>query len=248
VSLRLRAGAAALALVAAGCGGESGDALRVAAAASLEPAFSRYLAAERGGRARLSLGGSDEVAAQVRAGARPDAIAVADARIAQRLFRDGRVERPLRFASNRVVLAAPAGGRVRSLADATEPGVSVAVGAPGVPVGDYARAGLRRLGGPVARALEANVRSQEPDVAGIVAKLARGAADAGFVYATDVRAARGRLREVALPPRARATAVYAAAVVRGARHPARAREFVRGLRAAQGRRALRAAGFEPVSR
>ena len=39
-------------------------------------------------------------------------------------------------------------------------------------------------------AILANVRSNEPDVAGVVGKVAQGAVDAGFVYVTDVRARR----------------------------------------------------------
>ena len=35
-------------------------------------------------------------------------------------------------------------------------------------------------------AILANVRSEEPDVAGIIGKLTQGAVDAGFVYVTDV--------------------------------------------------------------
>ena len=37
----------------------------------------------------------------------------------------------------------------------------------------------------------ANVRSNEPDVKGIVGKLTQGAVDAGFVYASDVEATGG---------------------------------------------------------
>ena len=37
-------------------------------------------------------------------------------------------------------------------------------------------------------AILANVRSNEPDVAGVVGKVAQGAVDAGFVYVTDIRA------------------------------------------------------------
>ena len=36
------------------------------------------------------------------------------------------------------------------------------------------------------------MRSNEPDVKGIVGKLTQGAADAGFVYVTDVNAAERR--------------------------------------------------------
>ena len=59
-----------------------------------------------------------------------------------------------------------------------------------MPIGLYTREVLKRLG--MLRVLRKAV-SQEPDVKGIVGKLALGEADAGFVYATDVRAASSRL-------------------------------------------------------
>jgi molybdate transport system substrate-binding protein len=144
-----------------------------------------------------------------------------------------------------VVVAVPAtGARVRVLADLALPGITIAVGSPSVPVGKYTRAVLARLSVVQRRAILANVRSREPDVAGVVGKVVQGAVDAGFVYATDVTGARGALREIPLPPRLQPDIVYAAAVVRGARHAAQARAFVEGLLHA-GRVALRRAGFRP---
>ena len=63
------------------------------------------------------------------------------------------------------------------------------VGDPTVPVGSYTREVLDRLPAGERETILANVRSEEPEVAGIAAKLTAGAADAGFVYITDVKAA-----------------------------------------------------------
>jgi molybdate transport system substrate-binding protein len=241
------AAALAIGAVVAGCGGGSAD-LRVSAAASLQRAFSAYGESFRAARATFSFAGSDELAAQIRQGAKPDVFASANTELPDALYRAGRLERPVPFAANRLVLAAAAGGRVRTLSGAERPGTAIAVGAPSVPVGAYTATVLARLGPRPARAILANVRSREPDVAGIVAKLTQGAVDAGFVYATDVRAAGGRLRAIELPAQAQPRVVYAAAVVRGARHTAAARAFVRGLTAGVGRRALLAAGFDPPPR
>ena len=73
-------------------------------------------------------------------------------------------------------------------------------------------------------------------MAGIVGKLEQGAVDAGFVYATDARAA--GLRAIPLP---RSDVEYAIAIVRKS---AAAQRFVRGLLSGAGRRALLAAGFK----
>ena len=51
-----------------------------------------------------------------------------------------------------------------------------------MPIGAYTREVLGRLGRAERAAILANVRSNEPDVAGVVGKLTQGAVDAGFVY------------------------------------------------------------------
>lgn len=243
--------AAALAAGAAGCGGadasSAGDrpALTVSAAASLQEAFTAYARGFRAATVRAQFGGSDELAAQIRQGVRPDVFAAADTRLPDELHADGLVERPVVFARNRLVLAVPAGSPIRSPADAARPGTKLAIGSRGVPVGDYARAVLDRLPAPERAGLLAAVRTEEPDVKGVVGKLLQGAVDAGFVYVTDVRAAGGRLRAIELPASARPSVAYGVAVVRGSAHPRAARAFVAGLLHGGGRAALRAAGFEP---
>jgi molybdate transport system substrate-binding protein len=215
----------------------------VSAAASLRKAFTRY--GSSFGHASFSFAGSDELAAQIRAGARPDVFASADTSLPLALYAAHLVQRPVAFATNRLVLAVPASGaRVSSLADLARPGVTIAIGAPTVPVGAYTLKVLRRLGA-LGRTIEARVRSREPSVDGIVGKLTTGAVDAGFLYITDVKASAGELRALELPAQARPAVVYAAAVVDGAAHPALARRFVAGLLTGQGSAALAAAGFGP---
>lgn len=239
------------ALVLGACGSSSGgeDELVVSAATSLKRPFTTYGATFDSADVRLSFAGSDELAAQIRAGARPDVFAAANTALPDELHAAGLLERPRTFAANRLVLAVPAGSTtVRSLDDLARPGVTVVTGAPSVPIGAYTRAVLGRLGAATRARILANVRSQEPDVGGIAAKLTQRAGDAGFLYATDVAAANGRLRAIELPARLRPAVAYAVAVVRGAPNPAAARAFVNGLLAGAGADALRAAGFAPPPR
>jgi molybdate transport system substrate-binding protein len=242
----------AAAILAAGCGGEPGaagrakPAITVSAAASLKEAFTRYGRSFDQARVRFSFAGSDELAAQIRQGVRPDVFAAANTSIPAQLHAAGLVERPTVFAANRLVLAVPAhSGDVRSLADLERAGTTIAVASPSVPVGSYTRRALARLPAAQRSAILANVRSNEPDVAGVVGKVAQGAVDAGFVYATDVEASSGELEAVALPPRLAPRVAYGVAVVRGAGHRAQAQAFVRGLRVGTGARELERAGFEP---
>jgi molybdate transport system substrate-binding protein len=177
---------------------------------------------------------------------RPDVFAAADAALPQALHAKGMVEAPRVFAANELVLAVPAGaGRVRSIDDLGGPGVRIAIGAGSVPVGAYTRTVLGRLGAARRQAILANVRSEEPDVRGVVGKLTQGAVDAGFVYRTDVRSASSALRAIPLPDRLGPRVTYAAAVVSGTRHPEAARRFRAGLVSGDGQAALRAAGFLP---
>ena len=229
----LAAVAAAVAL--AGCGGR--DELVVAAAASLKGPF------ESLGGARYSFAGSDELAAQIRQGVRPDVFAAANTSLPEQLHADGLVEEPVVFARNRLVVAVPAGGGIGGLADLGRQGVAIAVGSPSVPVGAYTREVLGRLGAARARAILANVRSEEPDVKGVIGKLTQGAVDAGFVYVTDVEAAGGALRAIELPAAIDPGVRYAAAVVAGADHPGEARAFVASLTRGEGRAQLARAGF-----
>jgi molybdate transport system substrate-binding protein len=242
----------AVAAALAGCGGDSGTSrgerppLVVSAASSLKPAFEAYAEGFDAARPAYAFAGSDELAAQIRAGAHPDVFAAANAKLPDALHADRLVGTPVAFATNRLVIAVPSGtDRVRAVADLARPGTKVVIGAEGVPIGDYTRAVLGRLPAATARAVLDNVRSEEPDVAGIAAKVAAGGADGGFVYATDVRASGGRLLAVPLPARLQPVVVYEAAVVGGARRPDAARAFVDGLRSGAGARALRAAGFGP---
>ncbi len=231
----------------AGCGdsGPGGDEeLVVSAAASLAPAFTAYAAAA-GIDAKQSFAGSDDLAAQIRAGLVPDVYAGADASLVADLHAEGRLERPVEFATNELVLALPAGAetRIGSIADLGAPGLKLALGDSGVPVGEYAREVLRELPAAEREAILANVGSLEPDVAGIVGKLTQGAVDAGFVYRTDVAAAGGGIEAIELPVPLRPEIRYAAAVVEGAGNRAGARSFIDGLLAGEGAEALAAAGF-----
>lgn len=246
----LTAAVVGLGLPLGGCGsgGGGGSTITVSAASSLTEAFESYGRHFPGG-ARFSFGASGTLAAQIRSGARPDVYAAAETELPEELHREGLVERPVAFASNRLVLAVPAKqSGIEGLADLARPGTNVVLGARGVPAGDYARELLGRLPRGEARAILTNVRSEEPDAKSIVAKLTVGAADAGLIYATDAAAAGAALRTIALPAGLQPPIAYAAAVVSGSGHPAAARRFVAGLLSGSGAAALRAAKFSPAPR
>jgi molybdate transport system substrate-binding protein len=88
-----------------------------------------------------------------------------------------------------------------------------------------------------------NVVSQESDVRDVVSKVALGEADAGFVYATDVRVAGGKVTAIPIPRWLEPTVRYQVAVVRATKHRRQAEAFVRFVLGPKGRAALRRAGF-----
>ncbi|HET9163415.1 MAG TPA: molybdate ABC transporter substrate-binding protein [Solirubrobacterales bacterium] len=232
-------------LALAGCGGtESGTTLTVLAASSLSGALGEYAQGFHAATVRTSFAGSDQLAAQIRQGAPADVFASADTGYPQQLYREGLVERPRVFARNRLV-AVTADGDIGSLAGLAKPGIKVVIGDPSVPVGEYTRVVLARLPAAERRRILANVRSEEPEVSSVLAKVSDGAADAGFVYATDAKAAAAETRTIRLPERLQPEVAYAAAVVRDSPHPAAARRYLAGLRSGAGAAALRRSGFLP---
>jgi molybdate transport system substrate-binding protein len=236
-------------LVLAGCGSGSGGGkpdLVVSAATSLKQAFTQYGSGFSEANVRSSFAGSDELAAQIKQGVKPDVFASANTKFPQQLFAAGLVDKPTVFAANRLVIAVPAsGGKVSSISDLAKPGVTIAMGSASVPVGTYTRKVLSGLPGAESSKILANVRSNEPDVGGVVGKITQGAVDAGFVYITDVDATDGKLKAVELPKSLQPSVAYAVAVVKGAKHPKEARDFIAGLLSGPGQKALKTAGFEP---
>ena len=173
---------AAVLLLAGGCGGGGKPTIKVSAAASLKQAFESYAKDFDAADVSFSFAGSDELAAQIRQGVKPDVYAAANTKLPRDLYADGLVERPIRFASNQLVIAVPKGGKVRSIGDLAKPGTGIAAGAATVPIGSYTREVLLRL--PHAEALAISAAS-------LLDRL--GVADVSRVGVTRALPATGRL-------------------------------------------------------
>lgn len=226
--------AAALAVAPAA----AAPAATVYAAASLSQVFPRIVK-----NARYSFAGSDQLALQIRQGAPADVYAAASPRYVESLYHDGFVRKPVVFATNRLVVLVPRSNpaRIGSVYDLRRDGVKVVIGDKSVPIGSYTRRILDALG--ITSEVMKNVVSWETDVKGVVAKVALGEADAGFVYLTDARGVSSRTRSVPIPRRAQTPIRYELAVVKAARNAAAAQAFVHAVLSAHGRVLLRKAGF-----
>jgi molybdate transport system substrate-binding protein len=233
-----------------GCGsddeeqtGEGEPRLVVSAASSMTEALTACAKHYRDAELKLQFAGSDELAAQIRQGVKPDVFAAANTRLPEELHAEGLLSKPVVFATNEFVLAVPEDSAIADVKDLTADGVTIAIGSDSVPIGEYTRETLAKLPAAQEKGILANVRSNEPDVKGIVGKLTQGAADAGFVYVTDVNATDGALEAIELPAKLEPEATYGAGVVDGAKEPEAARAFVDGLLDGPCADALRDAGF-----
>ena len=230
--------AVAVLLVLPAGGQAAAPRLTVFAAASLTEVFQRIDSAQT-----YNFAGSNQLAFQIRQGAKADVFASASPEFTQDLFRAGLVERPRLLVTNKLVLIVPRSNPagLRSVYDLRRKDAKLVVGGARVPVGTYTRQVLRRLG--MLSVLD-KVVSEEPDVKGVVAQVALGQADAGFVYTTDARVAAPRLRTIAIPPWAQPKVRYEIAVVRSSSRKATARAWVKRVTTgARARRLLRQAGF-----
>jgi molybdate transport system substrate-binding protein len=138
------------------------------------------------------------------------------------------------------VIAVPDNSDIASIDDVAKSSVKLVIGSETVPVGAYTRQVLSSLPSAQEKQILANVRSNEPDVKGVVGKLTQGAADAGFVYRTDLV---DGLKAITLPANLQPVVKYGAGVVKGAKQPDPAQQYLGGLTNGTCADALKSAGF-----
>jgi molybdate transport system substrate-binding protein len=211
--------------------------LTIFAAASLTNVFPAIAKHER-----YSFGGSNALATQIRLGAPADVFASANTALPFQLYDAGLVEKPVVFTRNQLTVIVPKSNPagIHSVLDLRKPGVKLVVAATGVPVGDYTRTVLHNMN---ADDVLKNVVSNESDVREVLAKVALGEADAGFVYVTDARTVKGKVATIGIRWSAQPIVSYAVAVVSSSKHKAAARTFVKKLTGKAAQAKLRAAGF-----
>ena len=110
---------ATTALAVGACGGDDGSSgsgapppLTVSAAASLKAAFTEYGKQFKDADSRFSFAGSDELAAQIEKGVKPDVFAAANTKLPDDLYAKGLVEKPTVFAGNELVFRVVVAERV----------------------------------------------------------------------------------------------------------------------------------------
>jgi molybdate transport system substrate-binding protein len=188
----------------------------------------------------LNFAGSSKLVTQIENGASADVFAAADRANMDKLVNANQIDgKPVVFARNTMVIVTPRANpqNVVGIADLADPQVIVAIGAPGVPAGDYARQIFDKAG------LTVKPKTLEPDVAAIVNKAAMGEIDAGIVYVTDVAPTDKRVLGVDIPLEQNVIAEYPIASLTGAANKKRAKQFVAFARSAKAQAILQRYGF-----
>ncbi len=221
----------------------------VSGAASLTGAMTEikdaFEAAHPGQRVYVNFAASGQLLQQIEAGAPVDVFAPADQETMDRAEKHGLIDPASRvdFTANDLMLAVPADSTlVTCPADLTSPQVGrVALGEPdAVPAGSYTKEALTSLG--LWETLAPKM------VYGLSVKqaldyVALGEVDAAFVYATDARLGRERVKAV-MPMGGHTPIVYPVAILAGSSHKEAAREFVAFLTGEPGQAILAKFGFK----
>jgi molybdate transport system substrate-binding protein len=190
-----------------------------------------------------SFGGSNALAAQITQGAPADVFASANMTLPRQLFQNGLCSKPVVFTRNKLVIVVPRSNpaHIRSIYDLTKPGVKIDIAGPGVPVGNYTLQILKNMN--LSAAVLKNVVSQETDVREVLAKVALGEADAGFVYSTDAKTVPHKVLVIKVPAWAQPKVQYGICVVAKSSHKAAAHAFIKRVLSKAGQRKLHRFGF-----
>jgi molybdate transport system substrate-binding protein len=246
----------AVLIVAAACGGgDAGDpasgevsalrgSLTVFAAASLTESFSALAESFEDEFPEVSVttnfAASSELATQIMEGAPADVYASADDVNMQRVVDADETDgEPRVFATNRLQIIVESGNPlgIATLDDLSNPALLYITAAPEAPIGRYTAEVLEAAG------VDVTPRSLEENVRGIVNKVVLGEADAGIVYATDVRAAGDSATGIEIPDEFNVVARYPIVVTAATANPIAARAFVDFVTSDTGRSILSDFGF-----
>jgi molybdate transport system substrate-binding protein len=228
-------------------GGRLQGAVSVFAAASLTESFTAlgksFVERNPGVSVQPNFNGTPTLVTQIEEGAPADVFASADVANMDKLRSDGfTAGTPRVFAHNRLEIVVAAGNpkHINGPADLARPGLIYIAAAANVPAGKYAQQALAKAGVTV------TPRSLEADVKSVVSKVELGEADAGIVYATDVRSAGKKVDGVAIPDADNVVATYPIVTVKGLNNAEAADAFIAYLLSATGQATLKSYGFLPA--
>ena len=163
------------------------------------------------------------------------------------LYASGVVEKPVNFTRNTLAVVVPKSNPagIKSIYDLTKAGVKIDEAASSVPVGSYTVQVLNQMG--LNTAIQANVVSKETSDANVVAKVALGQVDAGFVYLSDYVINPTQLTLIRMPAWAQPKITYAMAIVTKSPNQAAAQAWMNKVLSAAGQAIFVKNGFLPLT-
>ena len=192
---------------------------------------------------KYSFAGSNALATQITQGAPADVFASANITLPKTLNQKGLCSKPVVFTRNTLVVVVPKSNpaQIRNIYDLTKPGVKIDIAQSGVPVGTYTLQILNNMN--LKAAVLKNVVSQETDVREVLAKVALGEADAGFVYSTDAKTVTGKVKVIKVPAWAQPKVQYGICVVSKSADKSAAQAFIKLVLSKAGQKKLHKFGF-----
>lgn len=238
-------------LAFAGCGTsvsggvDKADAtLTVFAASSMKTTFTAlgtaFEASHPGFTVTFNFAGSQDLAQQLTQGAHADAFASANDANMKTVTDAGLASGEVRqYATNRLEIAVPPDNpaKVSAFSDLAKPGIKLVVCAPAVPCGS-ATVKVEKATG-----VQLKPVSEEQSVADVLAKVQAGEADAGLVYATDVKAAGSTVKGIGFPEAAGAINTNSIVALTSGGSPGLGQQFVDLVLSPAGQKVLAEAGF-----
>jgi molybdate transport system substrate-binding protein len=218
--------------------------ITVFAASSLTAAFTDLGAAFRRAHPEanviFSFDASSALVTQITQGAPADVFASADTANMDKLTNASlTASTPVVFATNVLSIIVPAANpkSIKALDDLADAKLKVVLCDPTVPCGKYAKQSLD------AAKVAVTPVSLEQNVKGVVTKVTTGEADAGIVYATDVKAAGDKASGVDIPAAVNVVAKYPIASTKSSTHQDIDAAFIAFVTGPEGQAILATSGF-----
>ncbi|MDO5721627.1 MAG: molybdate ABC transporter substrate-binding protein [Actinomycetaceae bacterium] len=215
--------------------------LTVFAAASLNKAFTAiadevFATTNPGVEVKFSFEGSSTLVDQIQNGSPADVFASADLKNMDKATEAGLVQTPVEFTRNDLTLIVPAGNPAGITGiDSSLEGSDLIVCAPQVPCGNLTLQVAKDAG------VELKPVSEEQKVTDVRGKIESGQGDAGFVYATDAKAAGDKVEVI--PMSVKGTNTYPIAVVKDSANAQTAQAFIDAVLSDEGQTILARFGF-----
>jgi molybdate transport system substrate-binding protein len=194
-----------------------------------------------------SFGSTGTLATQITNGAPADVLMGANTTTCASLYASGVALKPVNFTRNTLEVVVPKSNPagIQSVYDLTKPGIKVDEAASSVPVGSYTVQVLNQMG--LNGAVQANVVSQETSDANVVAKVALGQVDAGFVYLSDYVIDPTHLTLITVPAWAQPKITYAMCVMAKSPNQSAAQAWVDKILSPSGQAVFVKDGFLPLN-